>query len=69
LATMKEPKLRAGDWSPQFSLKHMGKDLRLALESAGQQPLPQLRALVKLYETGLKRGWGDDDFTGLTRLL
>jgi len=69
LATLKEPKLRAGDWAPQFSLKHMGKDLRLALESAGQQPLPQLRALVKLYETGLARGWGDDDFTGLMRLL
>ena len=69
LATLKEPKLRTGDWSPQFSLKHMGKDLRLAIESAGQQPLPQLRALVKLYETGLERGWGDDDFTGLTRLL
>ena len=69
LATLKEPKLRAGDWSPQFSLKHMGKDLRLALESAGTQPLPQLRALVKLYETGLACGWGDDDFVSLTRLL
>ena len=69
LATLKEPKLRADDWAPQFSLKHMGKDLRLAIESAGTQPLPQLRALVKLYETGLARGWGDDDFVSLTRLL
>lgn len=69
LATLKEPKLRAGDWTPQFSLKHMGKDLRLAVESADQQPLPQLRALVKLYETGLARGWGDDDFSSLLRLL
>jgi len=69
LATLKEPKLRDGDWAPQFSLKHMGKDLRLALESAGTQPLPQLRALVKLYEIGLARGWGDDDFVSLTRLL
>ena len=47
----------------------MGKDLRLAVESADQQPLPQLRALVKLYETGLARGWGDDDFSSLLRLL
>lgn len=69
LATLKEPKLRAGDWTPQFSLKHMGKDLRLAVESADQQPLPQLRALVKLYETGLAHGWGDDDFSSLLRLL
>lgn len=69
LATLKEPKLRAGDWAPQFSLKHMGKDLRLALESAGEQPLPQLRTLVKLYETGLAHGWGEDDFSSLLRLL
>lgn len=69
LATLKEPKLRTGDWAPQFSLKHMGKDLRLALESADQQPLPQLRALAKLYETGLTRGWGEDDFSSLLRLL
>jgi len=69
LAALKEPKLRAGDWTPQFSLKHMGKDLRLAVESADQQPLPQLRALVKLYETGLAHGWGDDDFSSLLRLL
>jgi 3-hydroxyisobutyrate dehydrogenase-like beta-hydroxyacid dehydrogenase len=27
---LKEPKLRAGDFSPQFSVKHMHKDMRLA---------------------------------------
>ena len=69
LATLKESKLRAADWAPQFSLKHMAKDLRLALEATGDRPLPQLQALVKLYEAGLKRGWGDDDFISLTRLL
>ncbi len=69
LATLKEPKLRAGDWSPQFSLKHMAKDLRLALESTAGRPLPQLQAVVKLYEAGLASGWGDDDFISLVRLL
>ena len=34
LSDLKEPKLRAHDYTPQFSLKHMGKDLRLALETA-----------------------------------
>ena len=29
-AKLKEPKLRAGDFSPQFSVKHMYKDMRLA---------------------------------------
>jgi 3-hydroxyisobutyrate dehydrogenase-like beta-hydroxyacid dehydrogenase len=31
LSDLKEPKLREKDYAPQFSLKHMNKDLRLAL--------------------------------------
>ncbi len=69
VADLKEPKLRAREFSPQFSLKHMAKDLRLALETGQAVPLPQTQGLVKLYEEGLRRGWGDDDFVGLVRLL
>jgi len=69
VADLKEPKLRAGDFSPQFSLKHMAKDLRLALETGKTVPLPQTREVMKLYEEGLRRGWGDEDFVGLVRLL
>jgi 3-hydroxyisobutyrate dehydrogenase-like beta-hydroxyacid dehydrogenase len=58
LATLKEAKLRSADYAPQFSLKHMGKDLRLAVETAaGNVPLPQTEALVKLYQAGFDRGW------------
>src|SRR5450631_1827269 len=35
LSDLKEPKLRSNDFAPQFSLKHMNKDLRLALETDG----------------------------------
>lgn len=69
ISDLKEPKLRAGDYSPQFSLKHMDKDLRLALESAGTQPLPQLRKLKELYDAGMAKGWGDEDFSSLLKLL
>jgi len=69
LADLKEPKLRAGDFSPQFSIKHMAKDLRLALEMAGDLPLPETRAVLGVYEAGLERGWQDDDFISLIRLL
>jgi 3-hydroxyisobutyrate dehydrogenase-like beta-hydroxyacid dehydrogenase len=69
LSDLKEPKLRAGDFAPQFSLKHMGKDLRLALEMAGKTPLPQTAALFKLYEAATARGWQEEDFVGLVRLL
>ncbi len=69
VAALKETKLRNRDFSPQFSLKHMAKDLRLALEAAGDLKLPQAQNIMRIYEEGIKRGWGDEDFTVLVRLL
>ncbi len=69
LSDLKEPKWRAGDYAPQFSLKHMNKDLRLALETAGDLDLPAAKALKSFYDNGMNAGFGDDDFTGLIRLL
>jgi 3-hydroxyisobutyrate dehydrogenase-like beta-hydroxyacid dehydrogenase len=66
---LKEPKYRAGDYSPQFSLKHLDKDMRLALETAGDVDLPVAKALKRLYEKGIREGMADDDFTGSIRLL
>ena len=72
MSDLKEPKLIAGDYAPQFSLKHMDKDLRLALEtaeSAGGLSLPQLRALKAQYDAGMAKGFGDEDFAVLMKLL
>ncbi len=69
LTTLKEPKLRAADYAPQFSVKHMGKDIRLALENAANLKLPQTQAVFEQYRQGLATGLGDDDFIGLMRLL
>ncbi len=69
---MKETKLRERDYSAQFSVKHMGKDLRLALETASnaQVILPQTKQLYdEVYARGLETGLGDQDFTGLIQLL
>jgi len=66
---LKEPKYRAGDYSPQFSLKHLDKDLRLALETVGDVDLPVTKALKRLYEKGIQNGMAEDDFTGSIRLL
>jgi 3-hydroxyisobutyrate dehydrogenase-like beta-hydroxyacid dehydrogenase len=66
---LKEPKYRAGDYSPQFSLKHLDKDLRLALETAGSVDLPVTKALKKFYEKGIQEGMAEDDFIGSIRLL
>ena len=69
LSDLKQPKFTARDYAPQFSMKHMAKDLRLALETSGEHPLPQTQNLHALYERGLAAGYGDDDFIGLVRLL
>ena len=71
VSDLKGPALRERNFSPQFSLKHMGKDIRLALETADELSLKleQTSHLKELYEEGIKRGWGDDDFIGLVRLL
>jgi 3-hydroxyisobutyrate dehydrogenase-like beta-hydroxyacid dehydrogenase len=69
LSDLKEPKFREKNYAPQFSLKHMNKDLRLALETAGELDLVATKALKGLYNKGMDKGLGDDDFTGLIRLL
>jgi 3-hydroxyisobutyrate dehydrogenase-like beta-hydroxyacid dehydrogenase len=69
LSDLKEPKLRASDYAAQFSLKHMNKDLRLALETAGSLDLPVTEALKTLYNKGMDAKLGDDDFIGVVRLL
>lgn len=63
LSDLKEPKLRSADFSPQFSLKHMNKDLRLALESVGSLDLPSAKTLKAFYDKTMAAGKGDDDFT------
>jgi 3-hydroxyisobutyrate dehydrogenase-like beta-hydroxyacid dehydrogenase len=71
ISDLKEPKLRQHDYSPQFSLKHMEKDLRLTLETAAdlKVSLEQTGNLKKIYDRGMAAGWSDDDFIGLVRLL
>ncbi len=71
VSDLKEPKLRKRDYTPQFSLKNMAKDLRLALETAAELSvsLEQTGHLKKIYDYGMSAGWADDDFIGLMRLL
>jgi 3-hydroxyisobutyrate dehydrogenase-like beta-hydroxyacid dehydrogenase len=66
---LKKTKFEKHDFAPQFSLKHMNKDLRLALETAGKLDLPVTRSLKSLYDKGMEAGFGEDDLTGLIRLL
>lgn len=69
LADLKQPKLEARDYTPQFSVKHMAKDLGLAKEAIREGDLPQLQRTWEVYQRGLAEGLGDEDFIALEKLL
>ena len=69
LAKLKEPKLRAGDFAPQFSVKHMHKDMRLATATAGGNAYPLQTAVRERLAAAEAAGHGDADFSVLLQLL
>ena len=66
---LKEPKLRARDFSPQFSVKHMHKDMRLAARTAACDDFSVLDAVRETLKTAEARGMGDEDFSALIKVL
>lgn len=66
---LKEPKLRAADFAPQFSVKHLHKDLRLAATVAGCADFPVLDAVREAMKTAEARGMGELDFAAVIKLL
>jgi 3-hydroxyisobutyrate dehydrogenase-like beta-hydroxyacid dehydrogenase len=69
VAKLKEPKLRAGDFSPQFSVKHMLKDLRLASAMNGCTDFPVLDSVRDALAAAARAGFADEDFSALIKLL
>lgn len=68
LSALKEDKLRNADYAPQFSVKNMHKDMRLAKVSAGDD-LPLLNTVNQCLNSAEQAGYGEDDFLSLMRLL
>jgi len=69
LTKLKEAKLRAADFAPQFSVKHMHKDMRLAAATAAGADYPVLQTVRIRLAAAEERGLGDEDFSALLRLL
>lgn len=69
LVDLKRPKLEQADYAPQFSIKHMSKDLQLALTAAGNLPLRLTETVARTYQEGIEKGWGDLDFISLEQFL
>ena len=67
-ATFKESKLRNNDFSTQFSVKNMLKDMRLALKTGGRA-LPLTRTLTKCLQRAADAGFAEEDYMALMKLL
>lgn len=66
---LKEAKLRAEDFSPQFSVKHMHKDMRLSSQTAACNDFTVLEAVRETLKTAEARGWGDEDFSAMIKII
>jgi 3-hydroxyisobutyrate dehydrogenase-like beta-hydroxyacid dehydrogenase len=66
---MKLPAMLTGDFEPRFSLKHMFKDLQLALSMARDKDveIPTASAFAGIAMAALQRGWGESDFSVVSR--
>jgi len=69
LTDMKIPLMLSGDFEPRFSLKHMFKDIQLALGLAAEKEidLPAASAFAGAAMAGIQQGWGDSDFSVIAR--
>ena len=70
LSDVKEPKLRQHEFSPQFSVRNMLKDVRLALATdKTDHGLALLAAVEKIHARADENGLGNDDMISLYKLL
>lgn len=66
---LKLPKMLSGDYEPHFSLKHMFKDVQLGIQMANGLKIeaPSAAVAAGVLYGGIKRGWGDLDFSAIFR--
>lgn len=58
-----------GDYSPQMQLTWALKDARLALEAAGDSPMPGLETIAELWQQAVEAGYGEKDLSVIYRYL
>ena len=70
-SAIKVPKILNSDYSPQFSLKHMIKDLGIIGTEARLQgsAIPLGATALQLYTLAKKRGFSDEDFSVVAELF
>lgn len=68
---LKGPLMASGEFAAAFPLKHMEKDLRLALELGDdlEQGLGTAEAAQESFAQALQAGLGDEDFSAVHRII
>jgi 3-hydroxyisobutyrate dehydrogenase-like beta-hydroxyacid dehydrogenase len=71
LIAAKAPAVFKRDFSTNFSVKWLSKDIRLALELGSEigVPLPLTALAQQLFEAALAKGYGEEDICGSIRVL
>ncbi len=71
LYALKEPMYRSGEFSPQFTLKNIVKDLRFILQTADSQGAPALlgNTAFQLFRAALGKGEGENDFAAVIKAM
>jgi 3-hydroxyisobutyrate dehydrogenase-like beta-hydroxyacid dehydrogenase len=69
VSDLKLPCMLDADFAPRFSLKNMFKDVQIGLAMAEEKDieLPAAGAFAGIAMAGLQRGWGDEDFSVISR--
>jgi len=71
LIAAKAPAVFKRDFSTNFSVKWLSKDIRLALDLASELgvPIPLTSLAQQLYQSAMARGYGEEDICGSIRVL
>ncbi len=59
------------NFTPQFPLKHMSKDLRFVFQTAQETGavIPEATTALQFFRIGEENGWGDEDFAAVYKVL
>ena len=71
LVSAKAPAIMARNFTTNFSTKWLHKDIGLALDSARSLdvPLPSTSLVQQLLQAAISKGWGENDFISIIRIL
>ena len=71
LISFKAPYVLDRNFATNFSTKWLHKDIGLALDSARSLdvPLPSTAFIHQLLQAAISKGWGEDDFISIIRIL